>query len=67
MNNRILKARLVEAKMSPSKILFTADTHLSHYNILAYTSRPFPTTREMDDTLLSNISSMVKGDTTMTR
>lgn len=43
---------------------FTADTHFGHDNIIKYCKRPFASSFEMDETLVSNWNAVVKpGDT----
>lgn len=45
-------------------ILFTADTHFGHENIISYCGRPFNSIAEHDDALVANWNSAVnKGDT----
>jgi calcineurin-like phosphoesterase family protein len=39
---------------------FTSDFHLSHNNILKYCNRPFSSIEEMDETILNNLSSVLK-------
>lgn len=40
-------------------IFFTADTHLSHSNIVRYCDRPFSNIREHDDAIIANWNSVV--------
>jgi len=42
------------------KIFFTSDQHFGHGNIIQYCSRPFSSTKEMDDTLIANHNKVVK-------
>lgn len=41
-------------------VLFTADTHVSHSNILRYCNRPFSSAKEMDETLILNWNAVVR-------
>lgn len=45
-------------------ILFTADTHFNHENVIKYSSRPFDSNEEMTESLIKNWNSVVaRGDT----
>jgi calcineurin-like phosphoesterase family protein len=45
-------------------VWFTADTHLGHFNVVKYCSRPWNTVEEMNDGLIERWNSKVKpGDT----
>jgi len=45
-------------------IFFTADLHLSHYNIMQYCDRPFTMVKEMDEIICNNFKAdLKKGDT----
>lgn len=44
---------------------FTADHHFGHANIIEYCSRPFKTTRQMDDELIRRWNSVVRPDDTV--
>lgn len=48
-----------------ANVWFTADFHLGHANIIRYCSRPFPTTGEMDQTILEGLNTSVKYDDTL--
>jgi calcineurin-like phosphoesterase family protein len=41
-------------------IWFSADWHLSHFNVIKYSKRPFSSTEEMDEAILENFFSLVK-------
>jgi len=41
-------------------IWFTADYHLAHKNIIEYCNRPFSSVKEMDQTILNNLSLVIK-------
>ena len=41
-------------------VLFTADSHYGHVNILEYCNRPFANVHEMDETLIANHNELVK-------
>jgi len=41
-------------------IWLTSDTHFSHQNIITYEKRPFASTDEMDEVLITNWNSVVK-------
>lgn len=44
------------------KIWFTSDWHLNHFNIIRYTSRPFKTLEEMNNTIISRFNERVDED-----
>lgn len=43
-------------------IYFTADTHFWHENIIRFCNRPFTCAAEMDEALIANWNSRVKGN-----
>ncbi len=43
-----------------SKIWFTSDWHLGHFNIITYSGRPFSSTEEMDAALVENHNKLVR-------
>ena len=44
------------------RIWFTADSHISHRNIIKYCKRPFSDVEEMNETLISNWNKVVGKD-----
>ena len=46
-------------------IYFTADTHFGHENVIRFCSRPFSCAAEMDEALIANWNSRVKGNDTV--
>lgn len=46
----------------PDKLLFTSDSHWSHFNICKYCHRPFQSRSEMDQTLIKNWNEVVPED-----
>ncbi len=45
-------------------IYFTADTHFGHENVIRFCGRPYATAAEMDEALIENWNSRVKGNDT---
>ena len=45
-------------------IYFTADTHFGHENVIRFCGRPYTTAAEMDEALVENWNSRVKGNDT---
>lgn len=43
-------------------IFYTADLHLSHSNIMRFSSRPFESVKEMNETLVNNWNSVVSAE-----
>ena len=43
-------------------IYFTADTHFGHENVIRFCGRPFSCAAEMDEALIANWNSRVKGN-----
>ena len=46
-------------------IYFTADTHFGHENVIRFCRRPYATAAEMDEALVENWNSRVKGNDTV--
>ena len=46
----------------PDKLLFTSDSHWSHFNICKYCHRPFQSRSDMDQTLIKNWNEVVPED-----
>lgn len=46
-------------------IYFTADTHFGHESVIRFCSRPYATAAEMDEALMENWNSRVKGNDTV--
>lgn len=46
-------------------IYFTADTHFGHESVIRFCSRPYATAAEMDEALIENWNSRVKGNDTV--
>ena len=46
-------------------IYFTADTHFGHENVIRFCGRPYTTAAEMDEALIENWNSRVKGNDTV--
>ena len=45
-----------------ANVWFSADFHLGHFNIIRYCNRPFSSTAEMDEAILSRLNECVKTD-----
>ena len=52
-------------KENINMIYFTADTHFGHENVIRFCSRPFSCAAEMDEALIENWNSRVKGNDTV--
>ena len=46
-------------------IYFTADTHFGHENVIRFCNRPFASAEEMDEAMIANWNSRVKGNDTV--
>ncbi|MDO4543503.1 MAG: metallophosphoesterase [Clostridia bacterium] len=46
-------------------IYFTADTHFGHQNVIRFCNRPFSSAEEMDEALIENRNSRVRGNDTV--
>lgn len=46
-------------------IYFTADTHFGHENVIRFCSRPFASAEEMDEVMIENQNSRVRGNDTV--
>lgn len=46
-------------------VFFTADTHFGHANIIRFCNRPFDSVEEMNEALISNWNSRVRGNDTV--
>lgn len=46
-------------------IYFTSDTHFGHESVIRFCSRPYATAAEMDEALMENWNSRVKGNDTV--
>ena len=46
-------------------IYFTADTHFGHENVIRFCGRPYATAVEMDEAMIENWNSRVKGNDTV--
>ena len=44
---------------------FISDTHLSHFNVIQYTGRPFQSVEEMDGQLIENWNALVQPEDTV--
>lgn len=45
-----------------SKIWFSSDLHLNHFNIIKYTNRPFKSVEDMNETIIANHNAVVAPD-----
>lgn len=52
-------------KYSKNKVMFIADTHFGHANIIKYCNRPFPNVAVMDATMIDAWNSRVQPDQTV--
>lgn len=51
--------RIKGKRLNGKELFFTSDEHFNHYKIIEYCARPFESTKEMDETLISNFNRTV--------
>jgi calcineurin-like phosphoesterase family protein len=52
-------------KFQPDEVMFTADTHFGHTNIIRFCGRPFKDSYHMDEALVENWNRVVEPDQTV--
>jgi calcineurin-like phosphoesterase family protein len=48
-----------------SKIWFTSDFHINHFNVIRYCNRPFNSVEQMNETIINNFNEVVRPEDTV--